>query len=751
MQVKSLNIQGFKSIVKNTHFDFPNGFISFQGQNGYGKSSCMEAIQLILFDKSNSKLEDLVNEKSDNFLIELEFSHEGHDYRLCMDYDLKSKKTSREIYIDDETSPSYNTVSDSVQYLSEILDPSIAYYGMFLMQDSFELLEAKDAQRLELFKKIKNLDYTKQALQIKAVVDDLEKDKIQLEAEINILKNKTFTKEDLRIPKKTETEIKELEKELKQVETALNSIESVKKAKSQLESSLEREEKNLNDTQKENKSLTEKMSITTKEIDKCFADRDSKKNEKERKEKEFKDKLLKLNEFLDSIEKDIKQDYENQKSIKTSLLAEKEMKLEEIKPLIRRIKKVDYDTKIADIIGNKSRISTQIKSNQEALDAHRKGGKCPLCHSELGGFSTESIEKEIKTLNDSLLSYEETLKNLKLEKEKQQVIFDEISEATETKKQLDIEIKNLNESLTSIDDSIEKDIISKKESLNKEIKNTIENNDITIKAIDDTIKSIDEKRARLDQDLIDIDTRYSKNKEQIDSFFKSIESIKKEIKELSIEDTQALEERKVVIDSYIKDYYEILYHNKMVAERNDNIDKEKIENESLINDKTQELQKTISSIADNKEARQVLLKHFPNYVIQETITDVENSINNFISDVYNKDLNISLRATSTSLKLEYGNSRKRDCRNLSGAEKILVTLGFINSLNEQLDLGILFLDEADQALSQENTERLFDILQNMNYNQLILITHNNFMKGQLLADGAKVYEFVNEGIVEEVN
>ena len=751
MQVKSLNIQGFKSIVKNTHFDFPNGFISFQGQNGYGKSSCMEAIQLILFDKSDSKLEDLVNEKSDNFLIELEFSHEGQDYRLCMSYALKSKKTSREIYIDDETSPSYNTVSDSVQYLSEILDPSIAYYGMFLMQDSFELLEAKDAQRLELFKKIKNLDYTKQASQIKAVVDELEKEKIQLDAEINTLKNKTFTKEDFRIAKKTETEIKELEKELKQVETALNSIESVKKAKSQLESSLEREEKSLNDTQKENMSLTEKMSNTTKEIDKCFVDRDSKKNEKERKEKEFKDKLLKLNESLDSIEKDIKQDYENQKSIKTSLLAEKEMKLEEIKPLIRRIKKLDYDTEIADVIGNKSRISTQIKSNQEALDAHRKGGKCPLCHSELGGSSTESIEKEIKTLNDSLLSYEETLKNLKLEKEKQQAIFDEISEATETKKQLDIEIKNLNESLTSIDDSIEKDIKSKKESVSKEIKNTIENNDITIKAIEDAIKSIDEKRTRLDQDLIDMDTRHSKNKEQIDSFFKSIESIKKEIKELSIDDTQALEERKVVIDSYIKDYNDTLYHNEMVTKRNENIDKEKIENESLINDKTKELQETISSIADNKEARSVLLKHFPNYVIQETITDVENSINSFISDVYNKDLNISLRATSTSLKLEYGNLRKRDCRNLSGAEKILVTLGFINSLNEQLDLGVLFLDEADQALSQENTERLFDILQNMDYNQLILITHNNFMKGQLLADGAKVYEFVNEGIVEEVN
>lgn len=73
---------------------------------------------------------------------------------------------------------------------------------------------------------------------------------------------------------------------------------------------------------------------------------------------------------------------------------------------------------------------------------------------------------------------------------------------------------------------------------------------------------------------------------------------------------------------------------------------------------------------------------------------------------------------------------------LSGAERSLVDVAFINVFNQKLGLGCICLDEYDANMDDINKKSAFEAVRNMgnSFNQIFVISHSKDIKNYLLAN-----------------
>lgn len=749
MFIHKLELKGFRSIDTLLELSFREGLTMFQGNNGLGKSSILKALRLLLFDKTDSKLEEYVNDKSDSFFLSLTFDHSSVSYKTTMTYDLKKSSTNRELFIDDFSKPKINTVSSVTEFLKELFDPNLSYHAIALMQNSSEILKVKDSERLDLFKKIRSIDYSEQAEELKLEISQLEDSLKEINIKIDFLSNKKYDFEDLRKLPFSEKEFESIQSEIKTLEVKLSSIESLKNSYNRLISEeksykekIERSESLLREKQNTIGSLYERVSSLGKQIDTFHFEFDSLE----------KNKIIELRNCDMSFEEKrvfiLKKFEEERISLEHSLTSfEKELNS---LPSVRRLSVIDYQEIINKLFEKLSYTKANKESLEKLIKAHITGGTCPTCGQELKKEIAENYESDLTKFEEEIVSFEKEISENKKLKEEQETLIEEqkTNQARkkillESKEEVSLKLENLDnlkdEELISLERySIkEKELIQRNSDLKEKELN--QNKTFLLKEKEEAVEKI--SVLKKEKDLLE---------EEKENLLSSLDSIAKEIETINIPDSEVeektLEEKKALI----LNYNDTLSQNSLIEERNLRLENEKKEDKKTINSLVKERDELSFKVQNRKEARTILLKHFPNYIIQETIGDTETSINSFIESVYNKPLNISLRSTSTSLKIEYGKEgRKKNCKNLSGAEEILVSLGFIHTLNEQIGLGFIALDEADQSLSEENTEKLFEIIQNMDYKQILIITHNKLMQSKLLNEGAHVYEFYEEGKVRE--
>lgn len=497
-------------------------------------------------------------------------------------------------------------------------------------------------------------------------------------------------------------EIKEIEKEEKELQD--NEIAKVEKELI-IEKSKKFEPQKLEEQTDESEYVEKKKSvdlltdeiarlsttITDVETQKTKRDNVQKRiNEEEKNLTNLKNKKLTLEEKFDKLSNFF---------VDNSTVEDLNKKVEEIK--FERIKQFD-DSELATVkqsIANKNAdIRTLKKQLQDCAS-----GICPTCKKDFDSHDTESINKEIELLEDELKTLGDTGSKLELEKK----TYDETVKLNESKKR-DKEL-----------------LLSKIESEQKRLDRELEINKRDLESCKSELDSID---------FSVIEKTVETLKVELDSIIiKDVSDIEVDIKEKKSE--------RSLLNEFCTKWEAIEAKNKVIAENN----KKLIEDEKACKTKIVELESKQDELTLKKQQltkmKNFLKKEFPSYVISSMIEQIEDSMNEFISKVYYKDLAVEIVANDDTIDVLYGTGeRKIDAINASGAEESLLALSYCYSLNSLKGYDLLLMDEVDSSFTEDAAMELANMIHKIKdeYGFIGSISHVDTVKDFYEMNGANM-------------
>uniref|UniRef100_UPI0040578226 hypothetical protein n=1 Tax=Candidatus Electrothrix sp. TaxID=2170559 RepID=UPI0040578226 len=738
MYIDKIELFNFRNLIGNHNFSFKKGINLFYGGNFAGKSSIHKAIALSLNinDGDNKNIVEYINDTQESSSVTLWFDHSGHTYKHHISFNRKNKTTARELYIDGEENPSYNTASTVKEHLAKIIDPTLGEHALFMMQDQLSIINAKDAERLDLFKKIRNINFKKQADELEAQIKIIKETTLR-DVEINIvsLNNKEYHKTEMNEDILSKEEVDTLEKELLSLDADISKAEVTNLVFNQTKEKISSIKISIDDVDtevKESESLIEKKNGLIEALE------------------------SKHKEYISAIELTIKKSEEElsasldlsglEAERKESInLIDKEISTtqEAIGSIeVKRVRWRDFEEEISPLLDQQNDLKVDRDILQNTLNACKEG-MCPTCHKPFESIEIVSHEKELSDVKESIIKIEEEINSLKLLNKEQE-------EEKETQRKNLEKRKELSNKLAQLEE--------KKEYTQKRFDERISEAKSSFESKKDSLKHlIEEKKSNLESkkaDHIDaigmykdaisvLEAGIKKSKEKKESLLKDLNKVEEELSSLNTMDVDDKIKAKYQIEERLSTQKEIEQYNKLAEEANIRLRKEKESDKKKLNALVQERDDLNADIEYKASARKILLKDFPNFIIQQTIKDIEDKMNNFVEQVREKGMNLTLKGTATSLKFLCGNDseRLRDVSSTSGAERFLIALGFVNIFNQELELNCILLDEVDQAMNEENTQKLFDIISSLPFEQIFIITHNKVLQNSLIEGGANTFEF----------
>ncbi len=161
MQLKSLEIQGFKSFPDKTRLDFGQGLTVVVGPNGSGKSNISDAVRWVLGEQSTkslrgSKMEDVIFSGTKNRrpqgLAQVTLTIDNAGRQLAVDSDEVS--ITRRLYRSGESEYRLNGASVRLRDIYEMLmDTGLGRDGYSIIGQGriAEIVSARDKERREIF------------------------------------------------------------------------------------------------------------------------------------------------------------------------------------------------------------------------------------------------------------------------------------------------------------------------------------------------------------------------------------------------------------------------------------------------------------------------------------------------------------------------------------------------------------------------------------------------------------------------
>lgn len=382
LKLIKLSLKGFACFKNKTEFLYENGINIIRAENGSGKTTQINAISILLLSEYEGSFADYMNRECNEFTISLEFMLNGkHLFETLTCKKGKSYTTTRNLKdIDGNDVANGEGVKE---WLNERLTVSTSKYALFVRQNSdMDIIHCSDSERRDLFKKIQDLDYTKEIKTlIEPKIEQTKEKIIENDKEIFALENKTYNTKDF-------VELPFTEDEYKLKKSQMDKLIAEK-------SLIEEKNSQLND-------LKERKNKLESEINSIKISSDSKKSkidelksfdfdtEKEKIEKEFTNKKLEsenkiksLEEQKENLDKDI-----NEKSLNLECEIKKieDEGNELVKEIdsIRLTKLIKFDeeslTKARnDLVKLKKNLEyteNEIKENEKNLSII-KSGKCP--------------------------------------------------------------------------------------------------------------------------------------------------------------------------------------------------------------------------------------------------------------------------------------------------------------------------------------------------------------------------------------
>jgi DNA repair exonuclease SbcCD ATPase subunit len=708
ISLSKLVLENFMNI-SSANFDFNSKIIIISGKSGTGKSAIIDALALCLSSKKRSALyseyvkqgcthskvvlDCVINNEPVNFNLQINLTR-GTPFQMALTYKNKVYKN---------TEASDILQSFDIEYYADII---------FSMQsDDFkDITQLSPTQRANYLQRLLNFDFVKEKEKLKKDIDDFT-------VKLSTINNDIHLYEQLKIKEDTGKETP-IEITIKEDDVTLNK-EKIEKNQA-LITKAEKEQKQINDLNKEFNSNAEKLNTLAKE------------------ENELTNRLTVLSNYSSDLQKsdkeieDIEEEIENYKQDIRQLDIQIENEHKRITDIIADINKSEAEEK------NVSKTRTKLLEVQKLY----KEKKCPHC-----GQPTET--HAITTLDQILKDSSYNKKNVKITS-----LLDVIGYFEKEMLTCGYEITKKNALKTTVENSINEIKTEKALSLS-----SITSLEAKKKALQNKI----ENTTYDPSELIDTKEKLEKLYEEIYSIKMDQDKIKLDLTKFITYNISSLSDEILKSTSIINEYESAIKKNNEIKERN------KKREESVKNyiAKIETLQKETGNITSQlniyNEAYNILDKTLPNYMVVNTCGKLQEEMNNFIQCIFpNYEVRLSNSKkgceffyTKDKTVIEHEKKKNNawiNAKMSSGFEKAALTLSFKVSLAQLYGLNIFIGDEIDQSADNESSEKLFENFLNLSFDQIFLITHKNEIKDFLNenASSVKTYEAVN-GVFFEIN
>jgi exonuclease SbcC len=764
--IERLILKDFKS-HEDSDIQFNQGLNIFLGEVGAGKTSIFEAVSFALFGRyaGNINQGDLIRRGAEKAETSLTFSTHSGRYRI--DRTIYPKKTQQvKMWIFDEGEwklavDGAMAVSKSVEDLVNV-DTSTFLAAIYASQGEIkEMLETQSGKRKERLDKLLGISVYEDIWKVLGDAGNIvltELTKSQDKASGAELLEQQF--EDLKAKiKSSEKELgqlkasrKRLDKNLRPTEQQLKELDDLKErltmVKTQIEGKLIEIQKSLKaitDLKKRRKKAEEAEKDFEK--NKKFIDLEKKLEEKRRLVETVLQQKRNMEALLRRDKSDLEQALERQNRLAAQLkdlkiLQEELETLEKEKKALPELEKeqVNFRERLDELKEKVVKASNEIENQKKKVNRVIELGECPTCLQTVPEEHKNRIKKETKktitkleaahsTLGESRNQVQEQLEELK-EKIKRAEKADRKYVETSTKVTM---LTSCREELAEVEAKIKevKATVVEKQQRIGEMKETPE----TLKEIDKRLKEMaakanlareSEKLSEVKKQLDTLILEEEKNHEELSDQLSNLETSKKNLFEkYNMEEHEEAErsarslregrakamEAMIRIEKTIKDDKIQLDNMKKVLkekrEAKENVERLKIENHVI-----------------------GVLRHSLRDVVQpvmrkNNVLRVSEAFQDFYQELSNDSIDYAALDEEGNIDITR-NGEPSPVNSLSGGETTCAALALRLAICSSLTRNqLLLLDEPTIHLDELYRNKLRDFLGNHNFEQLVVVTHDN--------------------------
>lgn len=713
MLIHDLTIKNFGIISHPMRLQPLPGINLISGINGSGKSTVYKAILLLLFNKTEKKLEEYVNENiplKEGFQLTMRFELFDELYYTTYSFSKKGKTgvSSRELYVGNPLpdKPQYVN-SDVTKVLGELLSESLGLAGLISRQGENDVISAKPSERREHLKEVYDLEFDEEVAAIEADLAIYDDDRIpKVEQQIHTLEHAEYVEEDLLDLPFDENQHEAYEKRLSDLSEQIETVKAKIADRSRRERELDSK-----------KSMLYKVNSEIRETSEYL--------------NQVRDDLHEVESELDSPDRSALEELQH-KLDDRSTYREKRERIESELSQIRlfRLRRFDYEAheklreKLADSMAEVKQLRERAKLSEE--------GMCPVCGRPFDEHDDQAIQRELEQEEERLASIKSDVE----QSDDRKAEYESAKEELEQKKRSK---ERLQEKLDQLDEREEEQLQGLREAIQRE---------------EQYLEEVKQRQEKRIHELQVQQDRYQKRLSDLKAENKELDEeigeVESELQEEVAYEVEDMVEEKEQIERSLKEYLAIQAKNEIIKSNNEKTREKKCQKADELSDLYAQRDKLYFERGAYEEAKNILRREFPSYVVSEMVSTLQAGIEAFISKVYYKPLDISISETRNAISITYGKNRAKDVIHLSGAEKQLVSLAYKNHLNRMMGLGLIMLDEADAHYTDENAERLYDIIGNMSeyYNQVFVISHNEQAKAKLTGEyEATYFEFADGKLI----
>ena len=192
LRVDQLILKNFNSYLDVTiELDETINLIS--GDNGTGKTTIVEGINLLLFNHHRKNLEDYINEHKESFYIALIGEMDNKPLSISLSYD---GKKSTKILIHGEVEVHG---AEANKYLDKLLNQKLSVIGTVFSNNTPNLITTTPANSREHLKEIYDINFKKKIEDYDKTVKKLDKvDKKEIENQLYHLLHKTYEEHEIK-------------------------------------------------------------------------------------------------------------------------------------------------------------------------------------------------------------------------------------------------------------------------------------------------------------------------------------------------------------------------------------------------------------------------------------------------------------------------------------------------------------------------------------------------------------------------